>query len=423
MKEFDCDLHLHGLYSGGVSKNMLLPEIGEQAKLKGLHLMGSSDILCKEWLTHAKQSLTEENGAFLEKESRTPFILGGEINDSKRVHHIYFLPDFAAAETLREKLSPHGKLDGIGFGRPTLRLNGEQLAEKIHSAGGILGPAHAFTPYYAVYAHYDSVKKCYGNEAEKIKFIELGLSADSYFADLIEENHNYEFFTFSDAHSPWPHRIGREFTRIKMKEPSFTELVKALDRKNERGPTLNVGLNPREGKYHCTACNACYERYALEDAEKLKWRCPKCNGTIKKGVRHRILELAKFSEEIHPEHRPPYVHSIPLAEIIRISLGVENVNSQKVQSLWREFIDRFGSEIKVLIDEPVVELAEAGEGVAKKIESFRQGRVLYKSGGGGNYGTPIICDSPAELELKKLELKECLECNASFSGQRTLGEF
>ncbi len=423
MEEFDCDLHLHGLYSGGVSKNMLLPAIGEQAKLKGLHLMCTGDILCREWLEHAKKSLSEEQGVFREKNSGTAFLLGGEINDSAKVHHIFFLPDFSAAEELRSALQTYGRLDGMGFGRPTLRLNAEKLAEKVREAGGIIGPAHAFTPYYSVYAHFDSVRKCYGACGEQIKFIELGLSADSYFADLIEENHSYEFFTFSDAHSPWPHRIGREFTRIKMKEPCFGELAKALERKGERGCTLNVGLNPGEGKYHCTACNKCYERYSIEDAERMKWKCPKCKGTIKKGVRHRILELAAFAQEIHPENRPPYMHSIPLAEIIKLALGSENVNSQKVQSLWREFIDRFESEIKVLVDLPVVELAEASGEVAKKIESFRLGRVLYKSGGGGKYGEPVICDSGEELEMKKLELKECLECNSAFSGQRTLGEF
>ncbi len=423
MKEFDCDLHLHGLYSGGVSKSMEIPVIGEQAKLKGLHLMASADILCKQWIEHAKKTLIEENGVFLEKESRTPFILGGEINDSSKVHHIFFLPDFNAVEELQKKLQQFGKLDGMGFGRPTLKLNAEQLAEKVHEAGGIIGPAHAFTPYYSVYAHFNSVKECYGSQGNRIKFIELGLSADSYFADLIEENHSFEFFTFSDAHSPWPHRIGREFTRIKMKKPSFEELVKALERKNERGTTLNVGLNPREGKYHCTACNSCYEKYSPQDAQRLKWRCPKCHGTIKKGVRHRILELASFTEEIHPEQRPQYLHIIPLAEIIKISLGVENINSQKVQSLWREFIDCFESEIKALIDEPVVELAEVNEEVTKKIESFRLGRVLYKSGGGGQYGQPVICDSMEEMERKKIELKEFLECNSSFKGQRTLNEF
>ena len=45
MKEFDADLHFHGLYSGGVSKNILPSVIAEQAQLKGLDIVSISDIL------------------------------------------------------------------------------------------------------------------------------------------------------------------------------------------------------------------------------------------------------------------------------------------------------------------------------------------------------------------------------------------
>ena len=96
----DCDLHFHGYFSGGVSKNMMIQTLGSQAKLKGLHLMATGDILNKDWLQQAKAVLFEENGCFLEKESRTAFVLQTEVNDSDRVHHIVFLPDFNAVDTL-----------------------------------------------------------------------------------------------------------------------------------------------------------------------------------------------------------------------------------------------------------------------------------------------------------------------------------
>ena len=311
----------------------------------------------------------------------------------------------------------------MGYGRPTLKANAETLAERVVNAGGLIGPAHAFTPYFSVYSHFDSVKQCYGKMYEEIKFLELGLSADSYFADLIEENHNFHFLSCSDAHSPWPHRIGREFVCIELKKPNFAELKKAFDSRKEGVFTLNAGLDPREGKYHCTACNKCFQKYSFEDSVKLKWRCPKCRGLIKKGVKDRVMELAKFKEEIHPEFRPPYLHIIPLAEVIKIALGIENVMSVKVQRLWLEFVERFNSEINVLVDAPVVELQELNEPVGRKIESFRKGFVHFIGGGGGNYGTPIICDSKEEFERKKVELKDTLGCSTSFKGQRTLGEF
>jgi len=422
MQAYDCDLHIHGLYSGGVSKNMLLPEIARQARLKGLQIVATGDVLNKEWLEHLKKNLVEEDGCFKEKEVETYFIIGGEINDADNVHHLFFLPDLASAEMLRKKLAPFGKLDGIGFGRPSISLHANELAEKIAECNGILGAAHAFTPYFSVYSHFDSLEKCYKEHLKEIGFIELGLSADSYFADLIAANHDVAFLTCSDAHSPWPYRLGREFTRIEMRKPSFEELKKVLLKERER-IKLNVGLDPREGKYHCTACNRCYSKYSLENARKLNWRCPRCKGTIKKGVRDRILELANFADEVHPKFRPPYLHIIPLAEIIKLALDARDINAEIVQTSWYDLVNAFGSEIKVLVDVPIQEIAEFNEKIAGKIESFRQGYVLYIGGGGGKYGEPIICSSADELELKRIEYKGSLECESTFKGQKTLGEF
>lgn len=423
MKELNADLHLHSLYSGGVSKNMQIPMLAEQAKLKGLQMLATGDILCKQWLEHVEKHLEKKNNCFEFEEHGINFILSTEINDEHNVHHLVFLEDFSNVNELREKLAKFGELDGKGFGRPTIKLNAEELAEKVLECNGLIGPAHAFTPYFSIYSHYNSLKECYGKNFEEIKFIELGLSADSYFADLIEENHSVEFLTASDSHSPWPNRLGREFIRVKMKKGNFSELRKAFEKKNERGISLNVGLDPREGKYHCTACSNCFAKYSSKEAEKLGWKCIKCKGNIKKGVKDRIIELADFSEEIHPEKRPPYLHIIPLAEIIKIALNMQSENTQKVQSIWRDFVETFKSEIQVLVDEPIINLEEINEIVAKKIEAFRNGWVLYKAGGGGNYGTPIICSSEKEMEIKRIELRNELDCASSFRYQKTLKEF
>ena len=104
---------------------------------------------------------------------------------------------------------------------------------------------------------------------------------------------------------------------MKLKKPCFGEIKKALASRGEGLIELNVGLDPREGKYHATACNACFARFSAEDAKRFDWKCPKCRGQIKKGVKDRILELASFSQEIHPEFRPEYFHAIPLAEIVQ----------------------------------------------------------------------------------------------------------
>lgn len=947
MREYNCDLHFHGPYSGGVSKNMLIPIIAEQTKLKGLDIVGTADILHKKWFEHVKENLVEEtNGIYSSKKNGMNFIVQTEVQDMQRVHHLVFLPDLSSALNLKESLSGKAVFDSMGCGRPIIRLNAEQIAEKVADANGIIGPAHAFTPYFSVYAHFDSLKKLYGRMWENIYFIELGLSADSYFADLIEENHNYQFITASDSHcvhpntviyledgqiipikkihnplrtlsidfekdlkqdisipfkltkkpspkkmykislrtkeiivtpehrffilengeikekyasklkegdlvatlnklkfgkfsqelpkpkidyffiinsaglnylkkkreerrllqrdvaeylnihgdyvwrlekgnhrinekylmqlfalykiepqeftvkfkikktptikfpsytnvrfcqilgyllgdggtkigkkgrqlglydknkkllerycklieqefnvkrtitkksgeesfrlrypaaildfinlvspdlitystkrkipslayklpkietaaflrglfdaegcvghhnidicssnlfllkqvqtlllkfginsylyrdllektkqkyrhrlfiygqqslklflkhvgfssipkqeklkkylsslkqkekdsyvdylpllnsvkeiitklnikqksfpktlngffyskkrkirrrnlrqmvliiekqinrmkiknpevieklrklklfvesdiswqpinkneiikanckyvydltipgyenyvaegiivhnSPWPYRIGREFTRMNLKEPSFKEIKKALEKKEEKLITLNVGLDPREGKYHCTACNNCFVKYSPREALQFKWKCIKCGGTIKKGVRDRITELAKFKEEIHPEFRPRYIHCLPLAEIIQSAVGVKDVKSQQVQSIWKDFVERFDNEVNALIDVKVEELATVNEMVARKVEAFRNGWVLYIPGGGGNYGKPLIFNSEDELKRKKEEMKRELSGESEFKGQKTLMEY
>ena len=85
--------------------------------------------------------------------------------------------------------------------------------------------------------------------------IELGLSADSSMAGRISELDAYSFLTNSDAHSLG--KIGREYNRIDMAKPSFTEFRQALGTSNGRRISANYGLNPRLGKYHRTYCGGC----------------------------------------------------------------------------------------------------------------------------------------------------------------------
>ena len=415
---------MHGKHSGGVSKNMELPVMAEQAMLKGLHILGTADVLHRAWLEHVKANIVEEsNGIFKHKKFDTNFIIQTEVECSDHVHHVILLPDLASAESLREKMLPHGKIDSEGFGRPKLHCNAEFIAQSVDEVGGIIGPAHAFTPYFSIYAHFNRPEEVYKSMADKIYFMELGLSADSYFADLMKEDWNYSFLTNSDAHSPWPFRMGREFTRFKLKEPSFKEIKKALKEKEDKKIVLNAGLDPREGKYHRTACNICYTKYSADQALQFKWRCPKCKGAIKKGVKERIIELADYKEEKHPSFRPPYLHIITLAEIIQLSLGKREPNNKEVQQKWKDLVERFDNEINVLIDVKIDELKEADKKTAEFVDAFRKGFVVYEEGGGGLYGKPSISMNEKDFGIAKKKIAEGETKIADFSGQKTLSEF
>jgi uncharacterized protein (TIGR00375 family) len=210
-----------------------------------------------------------------------------------------------------------------------------------------------------------------------------------------------------------------------MKRPCFKELEKALHEKEEKLVTLNAGLDPREGKYHRTACNACFAKYPIEKAVQLKWKCS-CGGAIKKGVRDRILELSKGSmQETHPDFRPKYLHLLPLAEIIQFSVEAANPEAPKVQAIWKKFVDSFGNEINALVDAGEQELCRVDEKIAENIIAFRKGLVQYVPGGGGNYGKPIICKSKEEFERIGKEIEKNLNAvpAAMARKQKTLGDF
>lgn len=381
MPEFDCDLHIHSKFARGTSERMDLPTIAEQAVYKGLSLVATGDCLHNQWLRGIKNLKEVAPGTFKHPDWPTNFILQTEVEAEKRVHHLIFLPDLEAVEKLRTKFKKYGNLESDG--RPNLRLTGEDLVSLVSDVDGLIGPAHAFTPWTAMYGAFDSLEACYGSNAKEIRFLELGLSADTNMADGISELHRLTFLSNSDCHSPWPHRIGREFNRFDMAEPTFEELRKAILRQKNR-PILNAGFDPREGKYHMTACTRCFRQY--------KWPAPSrcgCGGLIKRGVSDRVRELSDASHG--PKHRPPYIHIIPLAQIISKALGIKTLTSGKIQDSWKKLIDAFGTEIQVLVDVPIEKIETvAGAPIASAIDAFRQGHVKWQPGGGGKYGEPTI---------------------------------
>ncbi len=408
MNQFNADFHIHSKYSGGTSSVMEIPLIAKQAELKGLNLVGTGDALHPEWLRHVRQNVSGENdGAYTIKNSKTEFLITTEVEDVKRVHHLILFPSISSAESLFEKFKKYS-IDIEKEGRPHLRLTAGEILDYTNEVDAMVGPSHAFTPWTSLYKEYNSISECYGKNAKNIKFLELGLSADTVMADRIEELQEITFMSNSDTHSPWAHRLGREFNRILVNELSFNEIRDAIERRNGRKFVLNAGLNPREGKYHLSACSRCYLKFKSHDAKNLNWRCPECNGGIKKGVFDRVNELATWEIPMHPGHRPGYIHIIPLAEVISLATGIKAVNSRKIKEKWDELVGGFGTEINVLIDSDIGDVKKADLKIGRIIEKFRSDKISYVAGGGGQYGRPTL-DNERE--------------NFWGSGQKSLGDF
>lgn len=93
-----------------------------------------------------------------------------------------------------------------------------------------------------MYAYFRSLRECYQEKAEQIGFIELGLSADSDYADRISELAERTFLSNSDAHSPRTNKLAREFNQMEVEGCSFQEIALAIRREKGRRPRLNVGF-------------------------------------------------------------------------------------------------------------------------------------------------------------------------------------
>lgn len=363
-----ADLHIHSCFSMATSKDMLPDHILAGCRIKGLNAIGSGDALHPEWRRMWGDADNPEGIIILPT---------AEVEDQNRVHHLIVSEDFETFAALEETFSPYCSHIRTS-GRPHLRLAGSEIARYVNEAGGMIGPAHAFTPWRSVYAAFSSLQDCYGDA--KVGFLELGLSADSRDGAGISELAQIPFLTNSDAHSPHPAKLGRECTIFSLSSPTPARLLRAIQ---SGSIEMNIGFFPEEGKYNRTACTRCYHQYSLAEAEEYGWRCPVDKGRIKKGVRDRALELSSGE----PKGRPPYLHIIPLPEIISTVLGTSSPITKRCRLLYNELIEVFDNELALLVAVPPDEIRSVHQGVGDAVAAFREGRVTLHPGGGGQYGS------------------------------------
>ena len=366
----NIDLHIHSCFSMASSARMLPDAIIDGCRLKGISVIGTGDILHPEWRKMWEK--TQVPGDMITVPTT-------EVEGADRVHHLILLPDYKAAANLAESFTPYSKNISRN-GRPQVRLSGNEIAIRVHEEGGMIGPAHAFTPWTSLYAAHDSVASCYGDEP--IDLLELGLSADSGYGSRIADLAGIPFLTNSDAHSPEPAKLGREFTRISTPSdhPDTSSVLNAI---RDGNIIMNAGFFPEEGKYNQTACTRCFTPYSREEAEMHRWKCPADKGRIKKGVRDRAEELSGGIES----RRPPYLHIIPLAEIIQRTLGTCSPTTKKCSELYRTCLKTFGDEISILTQIPVNTICEFHPELSDAISAFREGKIILHPGGGGKYGS------------------------------------
>lgn len=392
MYEIFADMHVHiGRSENGkpikitAAKSLNFANIAKEcADRKGINVVGIIDCASPYVIEDIENFLKTgeayelKDGGIIYKE-KVCILLGSEVETSEEgrngkkgsAHNICFFPHLKDIKQFSSELSYH--LKNITLSTQRTDLSGYDLIDIVEKYNGILIPAHIFTPHKSYYGNCtDRLKNIFKEKYDKIFAVELGLSSDTFLADMITELENKTFLTNSDAHS-LP-KIAREYNKMQVEDISFKEIVKALKNEDGRKIISNYGLDPKLGKYHRTYCDDCEK--TIETKEPVE-ECPYCGSkNVTFGVFDRIELIKDKPETKSPENRPPYIYQVPLGFI-------PGVGGKTITKL----LDNFETEMNILhkLSKDDIE-AVVGEKVASSIEKARSGGYQVHSGGGGIYG-------------------------------------
>jgi uncharacterized protein (TIGR00375 family) len=397
------ELHTHSRFARGCSTNLNLQNITKWTKIKGLNLVGTGDFTHPEWLSELKQNLKDEGKGIYSFDS-FPFILTTEVanffeqNGHRQIHQVLLAPSFEVVDQINEFLSKYGSLSSDG--RPILHLSSSAMVEALKQISPDIEiiPAHAWTPHFSLFGSrfgFDSVKDCYQDQTKNIHAIETGMSSDPQMNWRLSQLDNLQIVSFSDSHSFWPWRMGRECTIFDI-DLNYKELISAI--RTGENLTGTVEVDPGYGKYHYDGHRDCNVWMDPEQSKKYNNRCPKCSRPLTIGVMNRVEQLADRPADYVPKNRPPFYTLMPLAELIAAHLKASSVSAKTVLDTYNEFVEKFSSEFEILLNANYETLVEAGgEPLANLIMLNRQNKLTVQPGYDGVYGKLLI-DSAKAVE-------------------------
>jgi len=404
-----ADLHIHSKYSRATSREMDVPGLTQNAQTKGLNIVGTGDFTHPSWIRELKEQLAEVDGTGLYKPieyEKTPlyFMITTEVSTIfefegkvKKIHHVILAPNLSTAEQINDRLSKFGDLSIDG--RPTLNMSAPELVEEVMSISdwNEIFPAHIWTPWFSIFgafSGFDYMKDCYQDMTTYIHAAETGLSSNPPMNWRISALDKFTLVSNSDAHSPWPWRIGREANVFDLDEIAYKEIIETIRKKDSKKFMFTIEVNPEYGKYHWTGHRSCGVSLSPAEAMKLGNKCPVCHRELTKGVDQRIEELADRSSGFRLEDAPNYVHLLPLHEIISSVLGDTSLHGSKVSTIYDALIASFGNEYKILLDVTREQLMKVTTpAICEGIIRTREGRFKVTPGYDGVYGRLILFDN------------------------------
>ena len=269
---------------------------------------------------------------------------------------------------------------------------------------------NCWTPWFSLFGSnsgFNSVKDCFHDQTKYINAIETGLSSDPSMNWRLSQLDKINLVSFSDPHSFWPWRLGREATLFEMKENySYHDVINAIrdhEHEDKNGLKGTIEVDPNYGKYHFDGHRNCGVSFSPEQANKMNKICPKCKQHLTIGVMNRVEELADRPTGFKPKGALPYYSLLPLSEIICTVMD-KKVEHKTVAEEYYKLINQFGNEFTALMDTPEEQLLDVStKEIVTAILKNRNGEIEVIPGYDGLYGIPIIDQSKTEYYLKKRE--------------------
>lgn len=408
MKEGEviADLHIHSRYSRATSKNITLDNLVKYARIKGLHLLGTGDFTHPLWLKELKEQLTDNGTGILRTKDNFPFVLTTELSlmfsqeKPRKVHLLVLAPSLEIVEQINSWLLTKGRLDYDG--RPIFGMSCVEFLENLYSIDKNIEiiPAHAWTPYFGIFGSmsgFNSLKEAFQEHVQKIHAIETGMSSDPEMNWKLSQLNEKTIVSFSDAHSFWPFRLGREATIFNLKADNlkYESIINQI-RNDEILGTIET--SPLYGKYHWDGHRLCNFSCSPEEALKLNNICPVCKRKLTIGVEHRVEELANQNIESRKNKKPFYI-LLPLQELIALAKA-STLTSRKTWLVYNSLIEKFGNEFNVLLNVEKAELIKALSNDALLVQLIidnRIGKIKVKPGFDGVYGEALLQERQAKL--------------------------
>ena len=392
--EFIGDFHIHSGYAGACSKDITLEKLEEYAKIKGVNVLGTGDFQHPKWNIELNKKLEEDENGILWSKNKFPFIWQSELSlvytqdgKGRRVHHLVLAPNKGVVDQIIDEFKKRWRIDYDG--RPILGVSSIDFTELLKGISKDIEiiPAHAWTSWFGVLGSkggFNSIEECFKDQAKHIHAIETGMSSDPEMNRRISSLDKYAMVSFSDMHSFWPWRIGREATIFDCKL-NYKDIIKSI---REKKLKATIEVDPCYGKYHEDGHRVCDIHFTPKQTREQKGICPKCKKPLTIGVEYRVEELTDREKAKNVED---YHKVVPLSELIASVHGIKQVGSKKVWSIFNDLIKNFKTEFDILLRTPEKELLKV---VKPKLVSViienRNGHLNIDPGYDGVYGKIIL---------------------------------